>query len=63
MKVIAIDNFGEESVSDRIIKESVTKEDGEKIVGDYNKKLHVNSPWFYVLVEDNYELHVFNPND
>ncbi len=63
MKVIAVDNFNREYVSDFLIKENVTKEDGEKIVGDYyNNKISEYSSWFYKLVEDDYKLHVFNPN-
>lgn len=56
MKVVSVDNFNRESVADELIKENVSKEEGERIVKEQNDKMNPNSSDCYVLKEDNYRL-------
>lgn len=56
MKIVAVDNFARESVADILIKENVSKEEGEKIVAEQNYGMGDNDPRYYVLKEDDYKL-------
>lgn len=62
MKIISIDNFGRESVSDVLVAEKVSKYFAPIITDLLNEKLSGNhSPYFYRTVDDNYELYEFKP--
>ena len=57
MQVIGRDNFDSPFVSDILIKEKVTKEEGKKICDEHNKNLKDSTQgWYYDLVEDDYKL-------
>jgi hypothetical protein len=61
MKIIIRDNFGRDEVSDRLVCENVTEIMGKHIVKLLNKAEPENSPSYFALVPDNYELHKFEP--
>lgn len=62
MKIIRKDNYDREWISDKLICENVDSYLGEKIVDFLNDKYGGdNSDNFYDLVEDNYELYVYEP--
>lgn len=62
MKIISIDNFDRESVSDKLICENVSKHYGEIIVDLLNENYSgENSLSYYKLVEDDYVLYEFRP--
>lgn len=60
MKVIRIDNFARENVSDKLVCENVSHYYGEIITKYLNENFSgENSPDFYKLVDDDYKLYVF----
>jgi hypothetical protein len=61
MKVIAIDNFNSESVSDILIAENLTLEQAVYIVNARNNGGGNYTSWYYRVVEDDYKLYVFQP--
>jgi hypothetical protein len=63
MKIIGVDNFNTELVSDILVCENVNVFFGELIVKLLNKHTPENSATFYKLVEDDYKLFKFNPNE
>lgn len=56
-KVIIIDNFGREYISDRLHIGNISMEVAEKIARDKNKEKGENSQDYYKAVEDSYVLH------
>ena len=63
MKIIKIDNFDRENVDDVLIAENVKEPYACCFVDFLNKKYsRPNASWFYVVVSDDYKLHVFDPN-
>ena len=58
MKIIAIDNYNTEVISDRLIHENLKKHEGEILLKGLNAH---ESQWYYRLVEDNHELYVYDP--
>ena len=62
MKIIRIDNFDRESVSDVLVAKGLTKYYAELIVKLLNDKSSGDyAPNFYRAVEDTYKLYVFEP--
>ena len=61
MKVIAVDNFNSESVSDILIAENLTLEQAVYIVNARNSGGGNYTSWYYRAVEDDYKLYVFQP--
>lgn len=62
MKIIQLDNFGREAVSDTLIAENVSKHYGEIITDFLIKELSgESSPMFFRLVEDDHKLYEFKP--
>lgn len=59
MKIIAIDNFDRDWVSDILVCENVNEYYGKKIVDYLNKEVGGNSQNFYILKEDDYKLYVY----
>jgi hypothetical protein len=62
MKIICVDNFDHEIVSDYLVCENINMYYGECVVEYLNNKFsgeHLSS--FYRLVPDNYKLFVFEP--
>lgn len=60
MKIIKVDNFDRERVSDFLVAENVNMFWGEHIVKLLNVTCQ-NSPDFFKLVENNHVLHVWEP--
>ncbi|ALS22183.1 hypothetical protein [Paenibacillus naphthalenovorans] len=56
MKIIAVDNFGRESVADKLIAENVSEYWGKYIVELMNDKQHDDSLHYFKLVSDDYRL-------
>lgn len=62
MKIIVVDNFNRESVSDVLIAEKTPDYYADFITTALNKKYSGdNSPDFFKVVEDDYKLYVFEP--
>ena len=56
-KVIATSNFNDQSVSDLLIKDNLTKEMADRIVKDHNDDMHQYSYVIYQTVDQDYKLH------
>lgn len=62
MKLIKVDNFDRESVSDVLIAENVNPHYADEIVVFLNDRHSGdNSPDYFKLVEDGKKLYVYNP--
>lgn len=59
MKIIAIDNFDRDWVSDALVCENVNEYYGKIIVDYLNERVGENSQNFYILKEDDYKLYVY----
>lgn len=62
MKIIQIDNFNRDYISDVLVAENLSQYYGKMILGlliKYNTS--ESSPHYYRLVEDDYKLFVFEP--
>lgn len=55
-KVIKVDNFNRESVSDVLVKDNVSEEEGDNICKEKNKDCSDTSEWYYMCVSADYEL-------
>jgi hypothetical protein len=56
MKIIVVDNYGRESVADRLVAENVSEYWGKRIVNMLNDKEHDDSQDYFKLVDDDYTL-------
>ena len=63
MKIIATDNFDRELYSDKLVCENISKFYGIKFTKILNDETNDNSQWYYKLVEDDYEIFIYNPNE
>lgn len=62
MKIICINNFGNEAISDVLVASNVNNYYGKIITDALNESCSGdNSPYFYELVEDDYKLYKFEP--
>lgn len=62
MKIICVDNFGKETVSDTLIAENVNKHYAVFIVNKLNEKFSGNyAQSYYRLVRDDHKLYKFEP--
>ncbi|MBE7896150.1 hypothetical protein G7L40_20395 [Paenibacillus polymyxa] len=62
MKIVCIDNFDRESVSDKLVCENVSEHYGNAIVDFLNEKFSGDySSDFYKLTDDKYELYKWEP--
>ena len=62
MKIICVDNFDIETISDRVIATNVSsKRLGEIMIKALNDREPETSVNFYKLVEDDYKLFEFKP--
>ena len=64
MKIIAVDNFNRDHVDDILIAEGIKEEEwGTCMLDALNAKFcdYDSAPYFYRLVEDNYELKKWEP--
>ena len=60
-RVVAVDNYGRENVSDRLIHTGIAeKKDAQTICDILNKQSHQSS-WFYKVYGCGEELYVFEP--
>lgn len=57
MKIVAVDNYDRESVSDELICENVNEYHGKRIVNLLNLDAGEHSDWFFELKEDDYKLY------
>lgn len=60
-KIVIIDNFGRDSVSDRLHSEGHTEEEAESLVRDLNADARDDGPDYYVVKPDDYQLYQFQP--
>lgn len=56
MKIIAVDNFGRESIADLLVAENVSEYWGKRIVDALNDKQHDESIRYFKLVSDDHKL-------
>ena len=62
MQVIAIDNFGRETVSDRVISTNLSRAAAEQKARELNDLYgEHHAPRFYVTKPDSYHPYVFQP--
>lgn len=62
MKIIQVDNFDRDVVSDELIVIHVTEEWGKRLVELMNNVWSGdNAPFFYKLVSDDHKLYVYDP--
>ena len=62
MKILRVDNFGRESVSDSVIAENVSEYYGRVIIDFLIEKFEGNnSSDYFKLVADDYKLYEFKP--
>jgi hypothetical protein len=61
MKIICVDNFCRDSVSDFPVAENVHSHIGQRIVDLLNKEEGEQSPNFFKLVPDDHVLYKFEP--
>lgn len=62
MKIIAVSNFDNESISDSLVAENVSEYYANYIVEFLNNKFGgVLATYFYRVVEDEYKLYIFEP--
>jgi hypothetical protein len=64
MKIIAVDNFDRETVDDWLVAEGIKNEEMAKVMCQalVDKYCTANdSPTFYRVVKDDYELRTFQP--
>lgn len=62
MKIIAVDNFDRESISDQLIQTDLTEKEAQVRVSKMNSEAGDYAPWYYKVVSDNYSLYVYSPN-
>lgn len=58
MKVILVDNYDREHISDVLHAEGLSAEEAERIADEYNVSAFA---WFAKAVPDEYELYKFQP--
>ena len=62
MKIIKVDNFNSDFISDQLVAENVNEVYGTEITETLNEKYSgERSMVFFRLVSDDYKLFVFNP--
>ena len=61
MKIIAIDNFDNESVSDFLVCENISEYHGNLIIKFLNDREGDYSSYFYRLVSDDHKLYIWEP--
>ena len=62
MKVVAIDNYGRETISDVLIKDNLSIEEADALAWRLNSKAGDETPEkYYVVKNDDYELYEFDP--
>ena len=57
MKIIGVDNYARDEVSDVLVCENINESYGTEIVDFLNR--HENNPRFYKLEDDDYKLYIF----
>ena len=62
MKIVQVDNFNRDTVSDKLIAENVNEYFGKFLVEALNKKyVDDYSPEYYRLMPDDYKLYKWEP--
>lgn len=56
MKIVAKDNFDRDYIPDQLVAENVNEFMGNRIVNLLNSTVQDDSPTYYFLEEDDYEL-------
>ena len=56
-KVILVDNFDRDTVSDQLLQDGLTEEEANKMADDYNAAHTPNSPYFARAVPDDHKLY------
>jgi hypothetical protein len=62
MKIICVDNFDREHVSDELVCENVNSYYAKTIVATLNAREHKNSANYYKAVPDDHILYVYDPS-
>ena len=61
-KVIAIDNYDRESVSDQLIKDNLSETNANILASKMNSEVDDDHPWYYKAIPEGVKLYQFNPN-
>ena len=61
MKIVLVDNFNRDHVSDRLIAENVSEYYAEIIVNALNTRVLADAPDFFRAMPDDYKLYKFRP--
>lgn len=61
MKIIRIDNFGRECISDVLVAENVPEHYADRIVAALNYSINPNNDDYFVIKPDDYKLYTFEP--
>lgn len=62
MKIVCVDNFDREHVSDSLVVENIPEQAGKQVVDYLNRMLSgPHADRYYRLVEDSYKLYIFEP--
>jgi len=61
MKVIAVDNYGREYYSDKLIQDNLSEEDAQQLANKKNEEADSHGDWYYRAVKDDHTLWEFQP--
>ena len=61
MKIIAVDNYDRETVSDFLVCENINASKGKLVVDFLNRHYGEPSDYYYRLVPDEYKLYKYEP--
>lgn len=61
MKVIAVDNYDRDYVSDELVAKNLSEEHARNLAIELNQKFGKHSMIYYRAVPDDYILHIWKP--
>lgn len=61
MKIVIVDNFNRDYISEQLYAEGVSEKEGQIMVEELNSKHGPASPYYYMLKPDNYKLYEWEP--
>lgn len=60
-KIIIVDNYGRDNISDRLHSEGHTEDEAIALATDFNARAGELSSSYYVVKPDDYKLYVWEP--
>lgn len=61
MKVICIDNFNRDYISDSLVRENLTDEEADKLVKEHNDQMSAHCQDYFKKVSDDHKSYIFEP--